>query len=235
MHLLTEYTASGILITLLYNSVINAKEGGGFLHPQNGLTQTILESATAEFLAHGYEKASMRTIAQKANVTTGALYARYPNKDALFSALVEPVVKPFIDLCAHSDQYGFNMTMLHKPQQMWEKSKDTSSNIVELIYSNQTAFSLLINCATGSSHAQFIETIIAIEEAETLAFLGELRKQGYAVMDISQTEIHMFVSAQCYAMFEIVRHDIPKEQALVQLHHIVDFFTCGWNKFFGLQ
>ncbi|MFI3202301.1 MAG: helix-turn-helix domain-containing protein [Eubacteriales bacterium] len=47
-------------------------------------TLQILEVAKQEFLANGFEKASMRTIASKACVTTGALYARFPNKDEMF-------------------------------------------------------------------------------------------------------------------------------------------------------
>ena len=51
----------------------------------------VLQSAQREFLDKGYEKASLRSIAQNAGVTTGALYVRFPNKSALFAALVEPV------------------------------------------------------------------------------------------------------------------------------------------------
>lgn len=50
----------------------------------------MLQSAQREFLDKGYEKASLRSIAQNAGVTTGALYVRFPNKSALFAALVEP-------------------------------------------------------------------------------------------------------------------------------------------------
>lgn len=50
----------------------------------------VLQSAQREFLDKGYEKASLRSIAQNAGVTTGALYVRFPNKSALFAALVEP-------------------------------------------------------------------------------------------------------------------------------------------------
>lgn len=40
----------------------------------------VLQSAQREFLDKGYEKASLRSIAQNAGVTTGALYVRFPNK-----------------------------------------------------------------------------------------------------------------------------------------------------------
>ena len=48
----------------------------------------ILESARTEFLASGFEKASLKTICEGAGVTTGALYKRYKGKEELFCAVV---------------------------------------------------------------------------------------------------------------------------------------------------
>lgn len=46
--------------------------------------------ATAQVLAeHGYAKASTNRIARRAGVSVGSLYQYFPNKDALFQALIE--------------------------------------------------------------------------------------------------------------------------------------------------
>lgn len=50
----------------------------------------VLQSAQREFLDKGYEKASLRSIAQNAGVTTGALYVRFPNKSARSPRWSEP-------------------------------------------------------------------------------------------------------------------------------------------------
>lgn len=56
------------------------------------IRQTILESAQKEFLLHGYEGASMRTIAKKANTTLGNIYHYFENKEAILEVLLgEPV------------------------------------------------------------------------------------------------------------------------------------------------
>jgi len=49
----------------------------------------ILEGARRRFLAVGFEAASMETIAREAGVSKGTLYVYFPNKEALFVALVE--------------------------------------------------------------------------------------------------------------------------------------------------
>ena len=44
------------------------------------LNEKILESARSEFLAYGYQDASLRRICRAAGLTTGALYKRYESK-----------------------------------------------------------------------------------------------------------------------------------------------------------
>ena len=55
----------------------------------HSLDQKIIDSAMQEFLAFGYQKSSINRIAKNAGVTTGAIYTRYKNKDALFFSLIQ--------------------------------------------------------------------------------------------------------------------------------------------------
>ena len=45
----------------------------------------LIEAAKKEFLEKGYNKASLRTICNKAGMTTGALYFFFDNKEDLYS------------------------------------------------------------------------------------------------------------------------------------------------------
>ena len=54
----------------------------------HSLDDKIIHAAEDEFLEHGFVAASMHKIADRAGVTTGALYTRYKNKDALFGSLL---------------------------------------------------------------------------------------------------------------------------------------------------
>ena len=55
----------------------------------HSLDEKIIKAAWNEFMAYGFQKASLHKIANNAGITTGALYTRYKNKDALFCSLVE--------------------------------------------------------------------------------------------------------------------------------------------------
>ena len=56
------------------------------------LRQQILEAAKQEFLDKGYENSSLRVIAKKAHTTMGNIYHYYANKEALLTALLDPVI-----------------------------------------------------------------------------------------------------------------------------------------------
>ncbi len=176
----------------------------------------------------------MRIIAKNANVTTGSLYARYPNKNALFGALVEPVITSFMEANEEGNKKGISHIHSDGAWEMWSSTESSTTKIVDLIYANKESFALLINCSNGSSYENFIDQVVAVEEKETLEVLEMLRKKGYPCADVSPQIVHMLISAHCYALFEIVRHDLEKEDALKQVNQIYEFFICGWNKIFGL-
>ncbi|MFI3324665.1 MAG: TetR/AcrR family transcriptional regulator [Clostridia bacterium] len=195
------------------------------------MTEKILQSASLEFNKHGFEKASMRTIAKNAGVTTGSLYARFPNKNSLFGALVDPVIENFLK--TSDTGYKENVDKLDDENNYFD-TENSSTIIIDLIYSNKTAFTLLINCSNGSSYENFADTIVEHEEEKVRTTIETLKKQGFACVDISNQILHMLISSHTYALFEVIRHDLPKEDAYKQIKELNDFFSCGWNKIFGL-
>ena len=61
--------------------------------PIEGVSERILVCAREEFLEKGYSEASLRTIAAKADTTTGSIYSRFGDKEGLFCAIVEPAAE----------------------------------------------------------------------------------------------------------------------------------------------
>lgn len=53
--------------------------------------QDILDTALVLFAEHGYEKTSLREIAEEVGVTKAALYYHFPSKQEILLALFEPV------------------------------------------------------------------------------------------------------------------------------------------------
>ena len=61
-----------------------------------GRSDRLLECAMAEFMEMGYQEASLRVIAAKAETTTGSIYTRFKYKEGLFHALVDTTIDELI-------------------------------------------------------------------------------------------------------------------------------------------
>ena len=81
--------------------------------------RAVLDAALSLFARHGFRGTTMRDIAQRAEVSTGNVYHHFPDKDALFSALIEEYVEiistprfPFIRVLADSVRFPDNIEEL---------------------------------------------------------------------------------------------------------------------------
>ena len=115
----------------------------------------ILDSARTEFLASGFEKASLKTICEGAGVTTGALYKRYKGKEDLFSAVVEQTVADLYEVAhargdkdpaAMSDQELIKAWDMDGADMMWW---------FRFLYDRRDDFYLLLSCSQGTRYANF--------------------------------------------------------------------------------
>lgn len=205
---------------------------GGAVITENKTKDNILSAGKDEFLKKGFADASLRNIAMNAGVTTGAIYGYYPDKEALFSALVEPAAEEFTDqfLKAHR---GFDELEEGKIDLSFEYSTNSLRGMVDYIYENFDSFRLLIGCAHGTSYEDYIEYLVKKEDEATIDFANILRKNGYSVKPVSNTMVHILSKAFFSALFEIVAHNMEKSEAVEYVDHIVAFFRAGWRELFG--
>ena len=92
---------------------------------------------------------------------------------------------------------------------------------------------LLISQSAGSAYESFVDQLIEEEEKQTYTFQQEMIRQGYSCRPLTLDEIHILLSAQYYAFFEIVRHKLEKDEALDRIHLIADFFGSAWKLYFA--
>lgn len=72
----------------------------------------LIESAHALFLKHGFHGTSMRQIAEKAGLALGGIYNHFPNKEAIFAAVLDAyhpyhVMLPALENAAGEDAEAF--------------------------------------------------------------------------------------------------------------------------------
>ncbi|MGW7081686.1 TetR family transcriptional regulator [Streptomyces sp. NPDC054866] len=66
--------------------------------------ELLLNAAAEEFVRHGYTGANLQRVAAQANMTKGALYAHFPSKEALATALTAPFERTWRELLRRAEE-----------------------------------------------------------------------------------------------------------------------------------
>lgn len=85
---------------------------------KESLKENILEVARQEFFLHGYEDASLRVIAKKANTSLGNIYHYYENKEALLSCILDPFIANYDKYSNEHVHESFKITSVDELQIM---------------------------------------------------------------------------------------------------------------------
>ena len=60
-----------------------------------------------------------------------------------------------------------------------------------------------------------------------------LRRMGRDIPQMSRSLCHIIASGMFNGIFEIVVHDMPRDQAMRDVDQLRDFYTAGWLKLMG--
>ena len=125
-----------------------------------GVSKRLIEAAGREFLKNGFEGASNRTIAEKAQTSPRAIYTRFENKEALFQAVIEPAWSDFMELFKNDKIiYWENAKKGRLPQ----KPEEYYIKYLDFAYKHKKQFQLLLTCAKGSRFESFTEKLAQMD------------------------------------------------------------------------
>ena len=153
--------------------------------------ENLLACAKKHFLENGFERASIREICKAAHVTNGAFYNHFEDKEALFGALVEPVVQAVSEMYSDSVIKHFELARTDELKQLWKLSEDTIRQIIEYIYEHFDVFKLLLMQSAGTKYASFLDDVVRSDVRETQKLIAELKERGVPVHDLEDDEWHM--------------------------------------------
>lgn len=199
----------------------------------NATLEKIHEAAMAEFLDKGFQGASLRQIVKNAGVTTGAFYGYFSSKEALFASIVEPHAAALMGRFMEAQTSFSELPEQEQPEHMGLESSQCVHWMVDYICDHRESVKLLLCKAEGTSYEHFVHNMVEVEVEYTLRYMDVLRRLGREVPELSQSLCHIIASGMFNGLFEIVVHDMPKEQALRDVEQFRTFYTGGWLKLMG--
>ena len=190
----------------------------------------VLAAARDEFMEYGYDKASMRRIGERCDMTAAGLYRHCRDKADLFGELVSPSIQK-IEAWIEAHVNRSIRTMETKTVDLW---KDSEIDMMrDLIYPNMEEYRLLLTKAQGSPYETFLHDLTERQQKKMLSFLPMLREKGYVPKEIDAKELYLLLSAYTTAMFEPVVHGYTEEEAYRCLETLEAFFLPGWKQILG--
>lgn len=189
----------------------------------------ILEIGKKEFLQKGFKDASLRGIVKEAGFTQGAFYGYYPDKEALFTALVSEVADGLVEQFKKAQEIYFDLIEKENTKISRDLSVEHLNTFVNYIYDHFEVFKLVICCAEGTKYENYIHDLVELEVSVSKKYYQLLEEAGKLEGRVSDDLHHMITSAYFTAVFETVVHDMSREEAMKYIREIAVFFNCGWE------
>ncbi|ADO82979.1 TetR/AcrR family transcriptional regulator [Ilyobacter polytropus] len=165
----------------------------------------IYNSALNEFWKNGYEKTTMRSIAESSGITLGNIYRYFPNKASLFETIIGSTYVNFLNIF---DSYHNKLSKMTHEQKL--------SFYVELISNfliyNKKKLAILFAGSKGTKFEDFEQKIIenfkniSIKRAEILN-----TEEGIVIED---QEIHSFIAESLFFSLKKIAFIFEEEEKI---------------------
>ena len=195
--------------------------------------ESIEQAAMQEYVEKGFQGASLRQIVKNAGVTTGAFYGYFSSKEALFNALVEPHAAALMGRFMEAQTSFAELPEEEQVSHMGDESGNYVRWMVDYICQHRDPVKLLLTRSEGTSYERFVHNMVEVEVDSTLQYMEVLRRLGRDVPALNRSLCHIIASGMFNGLFEIVVHDMPREQALRDVEQFRGFYTGGWLKLMG--
>ena len=162
--------------------------------------QRLMEIGRKEFLEHGYVKASMRNISAVANVTTGAIYFFFHNKEEFFKAILDETAT---DLKKHLQNYTESEINGSK------SSAENDRELITFLFSHKEEIIILLKKAEGTVYEGYREELCEILESAFMVFY-----KRYGGLDKDCNIVKIVVRMRLQGYYELLYGDYTLEQAI---------------------
>ena len=175
------------------------------------IKENILKAAIQEFCDNGYKSAAMRNIAEKAKIPTGLIYSYYKNKEALFDAVLHPVLYDWERVLTTDDEQ-------HMGDEIYGLSKAEMDCLLNL-FEHRREFIILIDKSEGPKYEH--EKDRFIQDIENHLNKHQKDKSWDTVF------VHIIANNFVDGLMQIMYHYKGKEWAIMILHKLSKMYLSG--------
>lgn len=162
--------------------------------------QKLIRSGRAEFLKKGYVKASLRDICKAAGVTTGAFYFSFESKEALMTAILDPVIADYEHMCAELAQ---------REEEDPGTADDNERQIMEYLSEHRAEEIILMERSEGSRYEGFRQKVYSQMQAAFTSYFSK-----FMGSEPDSEMIRILVAMRLRGYMELIEGDYTVEERL---------------------
>ena len=198
-----------------------------------GVYDRVLECAKEEFLSRGFLDASLRTIAQEAETSTGSIYTRFGDKEGLFRALAEPVVDEFKAMFRKVQEDFHQFPEEEQRAEMGQYTARHQEDLLDYIYDHFDVFRLLLDGAHGTRFSRFLDELVDIEVEYTYRYMEAAGCPARLGDALTEQLLHIVTTSRFESIFEVIRHGMSREEAREYIRLLSRYHRTGFFAVFG--
>lgn len=194
--------------------------------------EKLIESAKAEFMEKGYNKASLRTICSNAGVTTGALYFFFEDKADLFRAIVGNAVDGLFEIMQvhfdEDDDIVANVDADNTDDYIDDHS-EIAQQLIHHIYKNYDAAILVLTRSQGSEYENIVDKIVDITESKSIEMMEKIAAKTGERKKLNKYMLHLVIHIVVDSFVQLVIHEPDKKKALKSIKKVFRMTMHNWT------
>lgn len=193
----------------------------------HSLDEGIVKAAYSEFLEHGFQKASIHKIAEKAGVTTGAIYTRYKSKDALFVSLLQPFFTVYQSFFAPAAAEYEKARGSRNVEALCSAIRFEEELYVRLLTEHYNDCTLFFCKSDGSSIEAMLKDTMEAKARTTVQFFRDVYGK-----DVNALAIRLLMGSQFWYFRQLLDERLTQKEMLESLRSVLEFSNAGWKQFY---
>lgn len=209
------------------NGIIDYKKGENMAVKDHSLDEKITKAAMEEFKENDFLKASLNKIAEKAGLTTGAVYTRYKSKDELFGSLVHPLIEEMRQRLYPLEKAYSDVRDSKNIDDVLKVIRLERRIYVDILFAYYDECILLFCRSGGSSVERQLIEWTKYKAVSTADFIRQRAKK-----EIDTDLIELILNEQFQFYRQVLQKGFDKDKTIKLMDSIEEFHESGWKGLF---
>lgn len=193
----------------------------------HSLDERITKAAMEEFREKDYHRASLNKIAEKAGLTTGAVYTRYKSKDELFCSLVYPLIEEMQQRLAPLQKAYSDVRDSENVDDILKVMELERQIYVDVLFTHYDECVLLFCRSGGSSVEKTLNEWARYKAASTADFIRQRAKK-----EIDTDLIELIMNEQFQFYRQVLEKGYDRDRTVGLMDRLEEFHGSGWKGLF---